>query len=162
MARCLVRSWGIYCAVGTRQAKEEIPHPEKKDKGVSVKSTKQSITIDLPWPPTANRYWRNVQGRMVLSREGRRYREAVDGLVWRHLQQEGEQIGFGESDLEVTIEAYPPDRRRRDLDNLLKPLLDALQHAGVFDDDSQIVRLVVEKADCVPEGALHVEIIRHE
>jgi len=28
----------------------------------------QTITLDLPWPPTANRYWRNVQGRMVISR----------------------------------------------------------------------------------------------
>ena len=123
---------------------------------MSVKSTKQSITIDLPWPPTANRYWRNVQGRMVLSREGRRYREAVDGLVWRHLQQEGEQIGFGESDLEVTIEAYPPDRRRRDLDNILKPLLDALQHAGLFADDSQIVSLRIRKCCVAADGFVRV------
>ncbi|HQE50184.1 MAG TPA: hypothetical protein PKI14_16270, partial [Fervidobacterium sp.] len=51
-------------------------------------------------------------GRMVLSRAGREYREAVDGLVWRHLQQEGEQIGFGESDLEVTIRV---GLRKRDI-----------------------------------------------
>ena len=120
--------------------------------------SERTITLDLPWPPTANRYWRNVQGRMVLSREGRRYREAVDGLVWRHLQQEGEQIGFGESDLEVTIEAYPPDRRRRDLDNLLKPLLDALQHAGVFDDDSQISRLSISRLSPIEGGKLAVRL----
>jgi Holliday junction resolvase RusA-like endonuclease len=31
-----------------------------------------------------------------------------------------------------------PDRRRRDVDNLLKSLLDGLGHAGVYEDDSQI------------------------
>ena len=31
-----------------------------------------------------------------------------------------------------------PDRRRRDVDNLLKSLLDALDHAEVYEDDSQI------------------------
>jgi crossover junction endodeoxyribonuclease RusA len=118
----------------------------------------QIITLDLPWPPTANRYWRNVNGRMVLSREGRRYREAVDGLVWRHLCQEGEGVCFGESDLEVAIEAYPPDRRRRDLDNILKPLLYALQHAGVFDDDSQISRLSISRLSPIEGGKLAVSL----
>lgn len=32
----------------------------------------------------------------------------------------------------------PPDRRKRDLDNLLKSLLDGLEGAGVFKDDAQI------------------------
>lgn len=122
-----------------------------------MESTKQAVTIDLPWPPTANRYWRNVNGRMVLSREGRRYREAVDGLVWR-LCREGGGVGFGESDLEVTIEAYPPDRRRRDLDNLLKPILDALQYAGMFDDDSQIVSLHIRKCSMASDGFVRIYI----
>lgn len=40
--------------------------------------------------------------------------------------------------LQVWIEAYVPDRRKRDLDNIKKPLLDALTHAGVWNDDCQI------------------------
>ena len=50
----------------------------------------QTITLDLPWPPTANRYWRNVNGRMVLSRAGREYREyPVDytGVAWLTLAE---------------------------------------------------------------------------
>ena len=43
--------------------------------------------------------------------------------------------------LYVTITAYQPDNRRRDLDNLPKAILDALQHAGVYEDDSQIDEL---------------------
>lgn len=122
--------------------------------------SERTITLDLPWPPSVNRYWRNVQGRMVLSREGRRYREAVDGLVWRHLQQEGEQIGFGESDLEVTIEAYPPDKRKRDLDNLLKATLDALEYAGLFTDDAQIDRIIITRRENTSPGKLIVTLGR--
>jgi crossover junction endodeoxyribonuclease RusA len=43
--------------------------------------------------------------------------------------------------LRVVIEAWRPDKRRRDLDNLLKATLDGLAHAGVYEDDSQIVDL---------------------
>jgi len=102
---------------------------------------------------------------MVLSRDGRRYREAVAGLVWRHLCQEGEGVCFGESDLEVAIEAYPPDRRRRDLDNLLKPILDALQYAELFTDDSQVraitIRFAVDERGhikCRPGGRVTVNL----
>jgi len=40
--------------------------------------------------------------------------------------------------LRVVIECFPPDRRRRDLDNLGKSCLDSLQHAKIFVDDNQI------------------------
>lgn len=116
------------------------------------------MTFDLPWPPTANRYWRIVMGRMVLSREGRRYREAVDGLVWRHVCQADDGIRFGTDHLELEIDAHPPDGRRRDLDNLLKPVLDALQYAGLFEDDSQIVKILIRKCAVVPAGFVRVVI----
>ena len=38
----------------------------------------------------------------------------------------------------VTLDVYPPDRRRRDADNLvatLKPIIDGMRDAGVIDDD---------------------------
>jgi crossover junction endodeoxyribonuclease RusA len=39
-----------------------------------------------------------------------------------------------------------PDKRRRDLDNILKALLDGLTHSGVWGDDSQVVDLRIVKA----------------
>ena len=43
--------------------------------------------------------------------------------------------------------AFRPDRRRRDLDNLLKALLDSMTHAGVMQDDALIEDLRVYWAD---------------
>jgi hypothetical protein len=63
-----------------------------------------------------------------------------------------------EGPLAVQIEVYPPDNRRRDIDNLQKALLDAMQHGGAYGDDSQIVRLAIEKRDCVLGGRTIVHI----
>lgn len=45
----------------------------------------------------------------------------------------------------IEIEAYPPDKRRRDLDNIFKSLLDSLQHAGVYEDDNQIDKILISR-----------------
>jgi crossover junction endodeoxyribonuclease RusA len=53
------------------------------------------------------------------------------------------------------------DRRRRDLDNVQKALLDALEHGGVYRDDAQIDLLVVERGPVTPGGKslVRVEVI---
>lgn len=60
--------------------------------------------------------------------------------------------------LQVAITASPPDRRRRDLDNILKATLDSLQHAGLYPDDSQIDALFVIRGQIVKGGSLQVEL----
>jgi len=66
--------------------------------------------------------------------------------------------------LAVFIEVYPPDRRRRDIDNLLKAIIDSLEHGGVFHDDSQIEWLLIERANIVPKGkvGVHISLYRHK
>lgn len=110
------------------------------------------IELTLPWPPSVNRYWRNVQGRTIISAEGRSYRERVfhQMLAQSVVHKVAEPI-------KVTIEAYRPDNRRRDLDNLLKATLDALAVAGVYNDDSQIVDLHIYWAKDIG-GMLKVKI----
>ena len=43
--------------------------------------------------------------------------------------------------LAMKVRAYPPDRRKRDIDNIQKPLLDALEKARAFYNDCQIKHL---------------------
>lgn len=96
------------------------------------------MTLTLPIPPSMNRYWRSIdRGRVIISKEGREYRERVIALCRGCKRLTGP--------LWVRIEFYPPDKRRRDLDNLLKPLLDALAYGGVYEDDSQIDRLEISR-----------------
>ena len=49
-------------------------------------------------------------------------------------------------------------RRRRDIDNVQKALLDALQYEGVYLDDSQIVRLSIEKRGSIAAGKTRLRI----
>ena len=58
----------------------------------------------------------------------------------------------------MTVTLHPPDHRRRDLDNSMKGLLDALEHAGVYADDSQIDELKIVRGDVMPGGACVLEI----
>jgi Holliday junction resolvase RusA-like endonuclease len=108
------------------------------------------MEFELPYPPSLNHYWRRVGARTLLSRGGRAFREAVGAI----LAARGVQPLDGP--LEIAIDVHPPDRRRRDLDNLQKALLDALQHGGAYHDDSQIDVLVIRRRDVLPEGMVRV------
>ncbi len=101
--------------------------------------------LTLPYPPTVNTNLRHVGPRVLISKHGRQYRTEVCK------QLRTKRIQPIEGDLIVDITINPPDRRRRDVDNVLKALLDSLQSAGVFEDDSQIVRLTIEKHEPLPK-----------
>ncbi len=68
------------------------------------------------------------------------------------------RIGSG---VAVAVTLHAPDNRRRDLDNFGgKALLDALTHAGVWLDDSQVRRLSMEWGENVRSGKAVVQIRR--
>ena len=98
----------------------------------------RAVVKELPWPVSINRYLRRAGVRMHTTNEAKAYRRDVGWLL------SGAQ-GFGSARLAVEIEAFPPDNRRRDLDNVQKVLIDALMHAGLFDDDSQIDSLHIQR-----------------
>jgi crossover junction endodeoxyribonuclease RusA len=58
----------------------------------------------------------------------------------------------------VEIDVFPPDKRVRDLDNILKPLLDAMTAAGCWHDDSQVANLRVTRRGVVSGGRVDVVV----
>ncbi|MBO5694835.1 MAG: RusA family crossover junction endodeoxyribonuclease [Lentisphaeria bacterium] len=109
--------------------------------------------MELPWPPSVNHYYRHVGSRVLISRDGRLYRERIVN----HLKTENIETFSGP--VELFIELYPPDGRRRDVDNSLKCLLDTFTHGGLYRDDSQIFKLTVIKRDPMPpDGMAYVRI----
>ena len=100
------------------------------------------MKIILPWPPSVNQMWRTVRGRPILSKIGREYRQAGLAIAVPIAIQTGPFLG----PISVRIDAYYPDARRRDLDNLGKGPLDLLTHAGLWRDDSQIEFLSFRKS----------------
>lgn len=91
---------------------------------------------------------------MKISARGRAYKSIVGGLC----VDQG-VYGLGLSGLlRLDIKAGPPDRRRRDLDNLSKSLFDSLQGAGVFIDDNQIDDFRMRRDREIKKGTVLVTI----
>lgn len=88
----------------------------------------------LPIPPSVNGYWvRNRHGGMMIGAPGREYRDSV-----RLAAIEAGIAAPMASRVRVVIDVYFGDRRKRDIDNVLKATLDAATKAGLWVDDEQI------------------------
>jgi crossover junction endodeoxyribonuclease RusA len=120
----------------------------------------EAVTLRLPWPPSVNHYWRSIpvgrRCRVVISRDGRAYRRAVN-VAFAAARPSG-WTGPLEGRLSARVNLHPPTRRAIDIDNRMKALLDAMEHAGVYRDDSQIDHLEIVRADVTKTGAATVEI----
>lgn len=123
-----------------------------------------ALTLSLPFPPSVNTYWRApnkgpLKGRHLVSMEGRKYQSAVSATVIEQYRRIPKPIT---AELEVAIVLFPPDARRRDLDNYNKALFDALTNAHVWQDDSQVKRMLVEWGPITKGGRVEISISARE
>lgn len=112
----------------------------------------------LEYPISSNRYWRNFNGRTVMSAEAREYK-AMAAFRWR---EAGFPLHAGQVLVELLLHPRMTkqggaSKSRMDLDNCLKVAIDALNGVA-FVDDKQVRKLVAEVVDPVPGGGLSVRV----
>ena len=111
------------------------------------------IELHLPYPPSVNHYWKTSGKRRYISAAGKAFRFDAH-YAWH----KAGSPTLGKARVRVSVALYPPDRRRRDVDNSAKCVLDALEAIGVFDDDEQVDDLRFVRCERVEGGACIVMI----
>ncbi len=96
-----------------------------------------TLYLTIPLPPSANRYWRMWNNRVVMSTEARKFKQSVALMYARTQPIDG--------DVAVTLKVYR-ERRAGDLDNFLKVALDSLKGIA-FNDDKQVKEIAASLHD---------------
>jgi crossover junction endodeoxyribonuclease RusA len=107
----------------------------------------------LPLSPSTNTYYRKYNNIMVIGAEGRAFRKAVQEYVLVNKIPK-----FRDKKLKITMVISPRDKRKIDIDNRIKAVLDSLQKAGVFDDDFHVDHLEMIRGEAIKGGQLLVTI----
>lgn len=102
----------------------------------------EAVALVLPFPPATNNLFFNVPGRGRVKSD--RYSAWLGEAGWMIAEQKPGRIA---GEYEADIIAYRPDKRRRDLDGIIKPLLDCLVAYRVTGDDSLARKITIAWAD---------------
>lgn len=122
-----------------------------------------NMPLNLSWPPSVNHYWRHVPMRTktgklhvntLISAKGRAYKRQIGQEVLAQCRP----LRTLEGRLRVAVVLCAPDRRRYDIDNRMKALLDALVDAKVMRDDGQVDEIAIKRGPVVKGGLARVWI----
>jgi len=114
------------------------------------------MKLRLPVPPSVNHYFqRNKNGSMRISEDGLRFRDEVMVRVIKRYGKPKTIHGRVFVEIQIAFKDYV----RRDLDNVLKALLDGLEHAGIYQNDSQIDELIIVRLPVEKPGRCDVRIL---
>ena len=111
------------------------------------------LTLDLPFPVSANQYWMIAGRKLIKTKVARSYIREVT-LYWLNEKAKGTQA-FGEDEtLALAVALHYPVRRGPDcdVDNCLKVLVDSLETAGVFQNDNQIRHIQITREEAKSRG----------
>lgn len=117
------------------------------------------LQFELPFPPSVNTYWRNI-GRTILSAPARKYHSDVISRIFWQTRTMAARPRLITWPVAVKATLHPPNRHRRDLDNLIKAILDSLTRAGVWKDDSLVHELHLAWGEIVKGGKAIIQITK--
>jgi len=109
------------------------------------------IKFDLPYPPSINNYYNRTLNGVFLKKKVKNYIDSTVLLLKNKIAG-----SFGNKRVRVELHVRQPDNRRRDIDNILKCTLDIIQKLKVYEDDSQIVALLVMKKKMRDDSKIEV------
>lgn len=123
-------------------------------KGVSFPKTGESVRLSIPFPPTLNHNVLRYGKRYFRDKDYETFLRAV-WMIWRTSRPKDWDPARR---FAVAIRLFYDSRRRFDVDNRVKPILDALTKAGAWHDDSQ-VDLIVAARDRIDKARPRAEIV---
>lgn len=112
-----------------------------------------AVSIDALPPSVNHAYCRSRRGTFKTA-EAKAWQERAAYELFRTRTR---QEPYADK-VEVRIGMFKRDRRERDLDNLMKLAMDAIQDSGVIRDDRQIYSIVAEKAVGCGRDCLTIEV----
>jgi len=112
------------------------------------------IILYLPYPPSINNYWIASGHRRFISQRGRDFKASVSSYV---IEQNIPKLGGVQVNIDIILR--PRSKKLMDIDNCIKPILDAVQDAGVIDDDVQVAKVSIERGLIQKGGGCVVMII---
>jgi len=98
------------------------------------------IRLSLPYPVSVNAMYANAAGRGRVKTE--RYKTWINAAGWALVAARPVKVA-GPYTLEITL--FQSDKRKRDIDNVVKPISDLLVEHQLVEDDSLCTRLVVQR-----------------
>jgi Holliday junction resolvase RusA-like endonuclease len=131
----------------------------------------------MPMPPSANQYWKTT----VLPKKGLTWPITINTVrdIWQYVRAmprmttEAEEYQWCAKERFASLEQRPrmsssplcieivccfATNARQDIDNRVKPLLDALTVCGIMEDDSQVVDLRIRRGPVIKEGRVVVRV----
>ena len=121
----------------------------------------KKVRIDFDKTPISAQhcYGNRVFGKRVIrymSAKGKQYKKELRETIRNTL----EVLPLWGGDIEVKLWLLFGDKRRRDIDNYNKIILDAMEGL-IYKDDTQIVKITINKLKS-EEGKIVIEVIENE
>ena len=109
--------------------------------------------FSMPYPPSVNGMYNRSPHGVFVKEKVKQYKKEV------YFTLRNKIICFEDASVFLDISIYPPDKRERDIDNILKVTFDCIQLLTIVNRDSQIQDLAVHRKFVIEKG--RIDLIIH-